>query len=93
MAKRLNVDNAPPQVKDFLKQLQEGEYVLEMAGQPVVGIVPPWQVKKLSQEREEILLLLRQSWERNRTLSEEEVEQVVAEAVQEVRQERRQNPS
>lgn len=93
MAKYLNVDNASPQVKDFLKQFQEGEYVLELAGQPVVGIVPPWQVEKLSQGRQEILLLLRQSWERNRTLLEEEVEQIVAEAVREVRQENRQNPS
>ncbi len=74
MAKHLNVDNASPQVKDFLKQLQDGEYVLEMAGQPVVGIVPPWQVDKLSQERQEVLLLLRQSRERNRALSEEEEE-------------------
>jgi len=74
MAKHLNVDNASPQVKDFLKQLQDREYVLEMAGQPVVGIVPPWQVDKLSQERQEVLLLLRQSRERNRALSEEEEE-------------------
>jgi len=93
MAKHLNMDDASPQVKDFFKQLQEGEYVLEMAGRPVVGIVPPWQVEKLSQERQEILLLLCQSWERNRTLSAEEVEQTVEEAIQEVRRESRQNPS
>jgi len=80
-------------VKNFLKQLQDGEYVLEIGGQPVVGIVPPWHVGKISQERQEILLLLRQSWERNQTVSEEDVEQAVEEAIQEVRRESRQNPS
>jgi len=79
MVKRLTVDDASPEVKDFLKQLdvKKGEYILEMAGKPVVGIVPAWQVEKLSQGREEILLLLRKSWERNRAVSEEEIEQVL----------------
>jgi hypothetical protein len=60
MAKRLSIDDSSAQVKDFLGQLdlEEGEYVLEMGGKPLVGVVPPWQVEKLSQRREEILALL-----------------------------------
>ena len=92
MIKHLRVDDASPQVKDFLRQLdvEKDEYILEMRGKPVAGVVPPWQVKKLSQRREEILALLRQSWERNRTVPEEEVDRVVTEAIQEVRREKTQ---
>ncbi len=95
MAKHLRVDDASPQVKDFLKQLdvEKGEYILEIAGKPTIGVVSPWQVEKLSQRREEILAMLRQSWERNRAVSEEEVEKVVAEATQEVRHEKTQSRS
>ena len=92
MVKRLSLDDASPDVKSFLNELraERGEYVLEMGGKPVVGVVPPWQVEKLSREREEILTLLRQSWERNRTVPEEEVEQTVAEVIREVRREKEQ---
>ena len=95
MAKRVQVDDTPPQVKEFLRQLdvEKGEYVLEMAGKPLVGVVSPWQVEKLTQRREEILALLRQSWERNRTTGEEEVKQIVTETIQEVRREKIQTRS
>jgi len=87
MAKRLQIDNTPLQVRDFLKKLdiEKGEYVLEMEGKPIVGIVSPWLVEQLSQQREEILALLRQSWKRNREVSEEESKQVVSETIQHVR--------
>ncbi len=87
MAKRLQIDDTPSQVKEFLKQLdvEKEEYVLEIAGKPVAGIVPPWQVEQISQRREEILSLLRQSWQRNRKVSKEEIKQAVSEAIQHVR--------
>lgn len=90
MAKRLPIDNTPPQVREFLKQLdvEKGEYVLEIGGKPVAGVVSPRQVEQIAQRREEILTLLRQSWERNRAVPEEEVNQAVTEAIQEVRQKR-----
>ncbi len=90
MTKRLQIDDTPSQVKEFLKQLdvEKEEYVLEIAGKPVAGIVPPWQVEQISQHREEILSLLRQSWERNRAVQEAEVKQTVTEAIREVRQEK-----
>ena len=90
MAKRLKIDDASAQVKDFLRQLdvEKGEYVLEVAGKPLVGVVPPWQVEKLSQRREEILDLLKQSWEQNRTVGDAEVKQAVKEAIEEVRREK-----
>ena len=90
MAKRLQIDDTPSQVKEFLKQLdvENEEYVLEIAGKPVAGIVPPWQVEQISQRREEILSLLRQSWERNRAVQEAEVKQTFTEAIWEVRQEK-----
>lgn len=90
MAKRLKIDDASVQVKDFLRQLdvEKGEYVLEVAGKPLVGVVPPWQVEKLSQRREEILVLLEQSWEQNRTVGDAEVKQAVKEAIEEVRREK-----
>ena len=90
MAKRLPIDNTPPQVREFLKQLdvEKGEYVLEIEGKPVAGVVSPRQVEQIAQRREEILTLLRRSWERNRAVPEEEVNQAVTEAIQEVRQKR-----
>jgi sulfur carrier protein ThiS len=43
MAKRLQIDDTPLQVMDFLKKLdvEKGEYVLEMEGNPIMGIVSP----------------------------------------------------
>ena len=92
MVKHVKVDDASPEVKDFIKQLdvEKGEYVLEIGGQPVVGVIPPWQIEKLAKGRAEILSLLRQSWERNRGVPETAVERVVAEVIQEVRLEKRQ---
>ena len=42
MTKRLPIDDRSAPVKDFLKRLdpEKGEYVLEMAGKPLVGVVP-----------------------------------------------------
>jgi hypothetical protein len=93
MAKRVPIDNTSSQVKDFLKHLdtEKGEYVLEMAGKPLVGIVPAWQVEKLSQKRAEVLALLDQSWERNRAVDEDEVRQAVSDAIKEVRREKSQS--
>jgi hypothetical protein len=72
-------------VKDFLRQLdvEKGEYVLELGGKPLVGVVPPWQVEKLSLKREEVLTLLDQSWKRNRTVPDSEITQAVSEAIAE----------
>lgn len=91
MAKRVPIDDASAQVKDFLKRLdpENGEYVLEMAGKPLVGVVPAWQVEKLSQKRAEVLTLLEQSWKRNRAVDEDEVGQPVSDAIKEVRRFRR----
>jgi len=87
MAKRVPIDDTSAQVKDFLKRLdpENGEYVLEMAGKPLVGVVPAWQVEKLSQKRAEVLALLEQSWKRNRAVDEDEVRQAVGEAIKEIR--------
>lgn len=92
MAKRLQIDNTPAEVKEFVKQLEveNGEYVLEEAGKPLVGVVPPWQVGKLDQRREEILALLEKSWQRNRMVGEDEIAHVVTEAIEEVRREKAQ---
>jgi hypothetical protein len=87
MAKRVPIDDTSSQVKDFLKRLdpEKGEYVLEIAGKPLVGIVPAWQVEKLSQKRAEVLALLEQNWKRSRTVDEDEVRQVVSAAMKETR--------
>jgi hypothetical protein len=93
MAKRLKIDDTSAQVKDFLRQLdvEKGEYVLEAEGKPLLGVVPPWQVEKLSQKREEILALLEQSWKQNREVGEVEVNQAVKEAIEEVRRKKTQS--
>jgi hypothetical protein len=64
---------------------------LRWPAKPLLGIVPAWQVEKLSQRREEILALLEQSWARNRTVGEAEVKQTVKEAIEEVRREKAQS--
>ncbi len=90
MAKRLRIDDSPAQVKKFLRDLdvEKGEYVLEIAGKPLVGVVPPWQVEKLAQKQEEVLALLGESWNRNRAVEEEEIKRVVSETIDEVRREK-----
>jgi len=93
MAKRVPIDNTSSQVKDFLKRLdpEKGEYILEMAGKPLVGVVPAWQVEKLSQKRAEVLALLDQSWKRNRAVDEDEVGLAISDAIKEVRREKSQS--
>ena len=93
MTKHLSIDDASPQVKEFLRKLgtEKDGCIIEISGQPIVGIVPPWQVEKLSQERQEAFQLLRQSWDRTRSIPEEEISQVVTEEVQDIRQEQTQN--
>ena len=93
MAKHLKIDDTSARVKDFLRQLdvEKGEYVLKVAGKPLVGVVSPQQVEKLSQRREEIFALLEQSCARNRTVGEAEVKQTVKEAIEEVRREKAQS--
>ena len=90
MAKRLPLEDIPPQVKNFLKQLdlEKDEYILDLGGKSMVGIVSPRQVEQFSQRREEILALLQQSWDRNRAVPEEEVRQAVSETIEEVRHEK-----
>jgi hypothetical protein len=90
MAKRLPIDNTPPQVREFLKQLdvEKAEYVLEIEGKPVAGVVSPRQVEQITRRREQILALLRQSWKRNRAVQDEGLNQAVTEAIQNVRQPR-----
>ena len=93
MVKSLRIDDTSAQVKDFLRQLdvEKGEYVLELGGKPLVGVVPPWQVEKLSLKREEVLALLDQSWKRNRMVPDSEITQAVSEAIAEVRRKTRQS--
>ena len=93
MTKHLSIDDASPQVKEFLQQLgtEKDGCIVELNGRPVVGIVPPWQVEKLSHDRQEAIQLLRHSWNRTHTIPEEEITQVVTEEIQNVRRERNQN--
>jgi hypothetical protein len=90
MAKHLQIDNTSAEVKAFVKRLEvdKGEYVLEEAGKPLVGVVPPWQVGKLAQGREDILALLEKSWQRNRTVDQDEIERAVTEVIEEVHREK-----
>jgi hypothetical protein len=93
MVQRFKVDDASIQVKDFIRalELEKGPCVVEIDGVPAIGVVPPWQVEKLSRDREEVLSLLRRSWERNRSVSEDEAERAITEAIREVRRDKRQS--
>lgn len=91
MTKQVNADEASEPVKTFLRQLnvEEDNYIVELDGEPLLGIVPPWQVEQLQRDKEEVLKLLQKSWARTRDVPEEVIEQEVSEAVRRVRARRR----
>jgi len=87
MAKRLKINDASAQLKDFLRQLdvKKGEYVLEVTGEPLVGIIPLWQVESSPKGEKRSSLFLKQSWKPNCIVGEAEIKQSVKEAIDEIR--------
>lgn len=94
MARRLNVDEADEKVKEFLRKINVDEeaYIVESGGKPIMGLVPPSQVEKLQRDKEEVLALLRMSWQRSREVPEKVVDQEVERAVRRVRAQRQNAP-
>ena len=89
MIKKLNFDKVDEKVKEFFNKLKANNlYILEAQGKPLVGIVPPWQIKETKKSKKEVLALLRKIWERNRGVSEEQLEKDVTEAITAARKRR-----
>jgi prevent-host-death family protein len=69
------------------------EVVIERAGKPMAVVIPAALYAALEKDRERLFELIEQNWERNKDVSYEEIEKEVAEAVREVRAQRRNQQS
>lgn len=86
--KRIQADEA---LSRFLGTLDLGrdQYLIEAAGKPIAGLVPPWELESAEESREALLRMLEEVWARTRDIPEGVVERDVEEAVQAVRAQRR----
>ena len=88
MIKKNKLNKADEKVKDFFKKFkEETQYIVEIKGKPVLGIVPPWQIDQMKQSKKELRAMLEEIWAKTRSVSEKEIEKIVDEAVKAVRSE------
>ncbi|MFQ5962668.1 MAG: hypothetical protein ACE5KZ_00105 [Candidatus Scalinduaceae bacterium] len=87
MVKRVNLDSVDEKIRKFLKKLkvEEDQYILEISGKPLIGVVPPWQVGNVNQKKADLLSLLKDVWAKTSDIPEEKVEKEVEDAVKAVR--------
>ena len=90
MFKIVNLDKEDEKVKEFLLRLKldDDQYILEIEGKPLAGVVAPAQLEQTVRAKEQLFETIDNIWKRNREVSEEQVEQDVAEAVQSIRQQK-----
>ena len=88
MIKRVKLDKANEEVKKFFKKFkEENQYIVEIKGKPLLGIVPSWQIEQMKQSKKELRAMLQEVWAKTRNIPEEEIEKLVDEAVKAVRSE------
>lgn len=87
MVKRVSLDNVDEKIRKFLKQFEvkEDQYILEVAGKPLIGVVPPWQVGDVNRKKEDLISMLKDVWNRTSDIPEEKIEKEVEDAVKAVR--------
>ena len=87
MVKRVSLDNVDENIKKFLKQFEvkEDQYILEVAGKPLIGVVPSWQVGDVNRKKEDLISMLKDVWNRTSDIPEEKIEKEVEDAVKAVR--------
>jgi hypothetical protein len=92
VVKRVDISGIGEELRRFFQELTAAEpyLLIEDRGSPVVGVVPPWQVERLAEQRERLLTMLREVWAGNQEASPEELGREVDEVVREVRGESRQ---
>jgi prevent-host-death family protein len=71
-------------------RLRSEHYIIERRGKPVAALVPVALEERYEREREEFFDLMERVAERNRHLSPETIEEMISQAVAEVRQAKRQ---
>jgi len=87
MVKRVSLDRVDEKVREFLKKLktEKYQYILEMRGKPLIGIVPPWQVTEIKQRKGELLSMLKGVWSKTGDISGKRIEKEVEDAVRAAR--------
>lgn len=87
MIRRVSLDKADEKIRYFFKKFkpEKEQYILEMGGKPLIGLVPPWQVTEIKQKKDELLSMLREVWTRTRTISGKRIDKGTKEAVRAVR--------
>jgi len=87
MLKRVNLDNVDERIRKFLLdlKLEEDQYILEVGGKPLAGLVDPAQVEKMSRAKEKLFETVDKIWKRNKKVSAKKVQNDIADAVRSVR--------
>lgn len=87
MIRKVSLDKADEKIRFFFKRLkpEKEQYILEMGGKPLFGLVPPWQVTEIKQRREELLSMLKVVWAKTRAISGKRIDKEVRDAVRAAR--------
>lgn len=87
MIKRVSLDKADEKVRYFFKKLkpEKEQYILEMGGKPIIGLVPVWRVTEIKQRKDELLSMLKEVWAKTRAISGKRIEKEVKEAIRAAR--------
>ena len=87
MVKKVSLDRVDGKIREFLKKLktEKYQYILEIRGKPLIGVVPPWQVTEIKQRKDELLSMLKEVWSKTGAISGKRIEKEVEEAIRTVR--------
>jgi hypothetical protein len=87
MIKRVSLDKVDEKIRYFFKKLrtEKDQYILEIGGEPLIGVVPPWQVTEIKQRKDELLSMLKEVWSKTGAISGKRIEKEVEEAVRAAR--------
>lgn len=85
--KRVNLDKVDEKIKRFIMSLKldNDQYILETGGKPLVGLVSPAQLEKMSRAKERLFETVDKIWKKNKEVSAKQVQRDVADAVKAVR--------
>lgn len=89
MAKIINAMKARQNLGQIMNEvsIRHDQYIIERNGKPMVAIVPISFIEDREQEKNEFLRILDKA-QKNANLSEEEAQEIIQEAIREVRKNR-----
>jgi len=87
MIKKVSLEKVDEKIRYFFKKLriEKNQYILEIGGKPIIGVVPPWQVIEIKQRKNELFSMLKEVWSKTEEIPGKRIEKVVQEGIRAAR--------